>query len=61
MSETEKEMDLQLEDALNMEIVRLRRVEQAAQAVVKSFTNSIDYNTWDKALDALEAVLKEKR
>jgi hypothetical protein len=61
MSETEKEMDLQLEDALNMEIVRLRRIEQAAQAVVKSFTNSIDYNTWDKALDALEAVLKEKR
>ena len=31
MSETEKEMDLQLEDALNMEIVRLRRIEQAAQ------------------------------
>jgi len=61
MSETEKEMDLQLEDALNMEIVRLRRIEQAAQAVVKSFTKSIDYNTWDKALDALEAVLKEKR
>ena len=39
---------------------RLKRVEQAAQAVVKSFSNSIDYNTWDEALDKLEAVLKEK-
>jgi hypothetical protein len=38
----------------------LERVESAAQAVVKSFTNSIDYNTWDEALDKLEAVLKEK-
>jgi hypothetical protein len=38
----------------------LKKIEQAAQAVVKSFTNSIDYHTWDKALDALEAVLKEK-
>jgi hypothetical protein len=37
-----------------------RAIEQAALAVVKSFSNSIDYNTWDAALDALEAVLKEK-
>jgi hypothetical protein len=39
---------------------RLKRIEHAAQAVVRSFSNSIDYNTWDAALDALEAALKEK-
>lgn len=39
---------------------RLERVESAAKAVVKAFSNSIDYDSWDKALDALEAVLKEK-
>ena len=38
----------------------LERVEKAAHAVMKAFGNSIDYNTWDKALDALEATLKEK-
>ncbi len=59
MTEQEREMDLQLAD-LMIENKRLKKIEQAAQAVVKSFTNSIDYNTWDAALDALEAALKEK-
>jgi len=59
MTEEEREMDLQLAD-LELEVRRLKRVEQAALAVVKSFSNSIDYNTWDAALDALEAALKEK-
>ena len=60
MTDEEREMDLQLAE-LALENRRLKRIEQAAQAVVKSFTNSIDYNTWDAALDALEAVLKEKQ
>ena len=60
MTNEEREMDLALAD-LESEVRRLKRVEQAALAVVKSFSNSIDYNTWDKALDALEAVLKEKQ
>jgi hypothetical protein len=59
MTEEEREMDLQLAD-LETENRRLKKIEQAALAVVKSFSNSIDYNTWDSALDALEAVLKEK-
>ena len=59
MTNEEREMDLTLAD-LQDENRRLKRVEQAAQAVVKSFSNSIDYNTWDEALDKLEAVLKEK-
>jgi hypothetical protein len=59
MTNEEREMDLALAD-LETEVRRLRKVEQAAQAVVKSFSNSIDYNTWDEALDKLEAVLKEK-
>jgi len=59
MTEEEREMDLQLAE-LESEVRRLKRVEQAALAVVKAFTNSIDYNTWDAALDSLEAVLKEK-
>ena len=58
MTNEEREMDLALAD-LETEVRRLKRVEQAALAVVKSFSNSIDYNTWDSALDALEAVLKE--
>jgi len=60
MTNEEREMDLTLAD-LEAENRRLKKVEQAAQAVVKSFSNSIDYNTWDSALDALEAVLKEKK
>jgi hypothetical protein len=59
MTNEEREMDLALAE-LESEVRRLKKVEQAALAVVKSFSNSIDYNTWDKALDALEAVLKEK-
>jgi hypothetical protein len=59
MTNEEREMDLNIAD-LEAENRRLKKVEQAAQAVVKSFTNSIDYNTWDEALDRLEAVLKEK-
>ena len=59
MTNEEREMDLALAD-LETEVRRLKRVEQAALAVVKSFSNSIDYNTWDAALDALEAALKER-
>ena len=59
MTNEERELDLQLAD-LETENRRLKKIEQAAQAVVKSFSNSIDYNTWDTALDALEAALKEK-
>jgi hypothetical protein len=59
MTNEEREMDLLMAD-LEIEVRRLKKIEQAAQAVVKSFTNSIDYNTWDEALDRLEAVLKEK-
>ena len=59
MTNEEREMDLALAD-LEAEVRRLKRVEQAALAVVKAFSNSIDYDTWDKALDTLETVLKEK-
>ena len=59
MTNEEREMDLALAD-LEVEVRRLKRIEQAALAVVRAFTNSIDYNTWDAALDALEATLKEK-
>jgi len=59
MTNEEREMDLVLGE-IEVEVRRLKKVEQAALAVVKAFTNSIDYNTWDEALDKLEAVLKEK-
>ena len=59
MTHEEREMDLTLAD-LESENRRLKKIEQVAQAVVKSFSSSIDYDTWDKALDALEVVLKEK-
>ena len=59
MDEETREMDLQLAELLT-ENKRLKKIEQAALAVMKAFGNSIDYNTWDKALDALEAALKEK-
>jgi hypothetical protein len=39
---------------------RLKRIEQAAHAVMKAFSNELDYDSWDKALDKLEAVLKDK-
>jgi hypothetical protein len=38
----------------------LRLVERLANELVRAFNNSLDYHQWDKALDALEAVLKEK-
>ena len=59
MTNEEREMDLTIAD-LEAENRRLKKIEQAAQTVVKSFSNSIDYHTWDAALDALEATLKEK-
>ncbi len=59
MTNEEREIDLNIAD-LEAENRRLKKIEQAAQAVVKSFSNSIDYDTWDKALDALESILKEK-
>ena len=59
MTNEEREMDLTVAD-LESENRRLKKIEQAAQTVVKSFSNSIDYNTWDSALDALESALKEK-
>jgi hypothetical protein len=61
MTEAERKMDIQLEDVLNKEIVRLRRVEKAAIDVVKAINGTSDYVVWDKAFDALESLLKEKR
>ena len=66
MTDEEREMDLTIAELeaesrlIRARMERLERVESAAKAVVKAFSNSIDYNTWDAALDALEAVLKEK-
>ena len=66
MTDEEREVDFliaELEQEVRLmqaRVARLERVESAAKAVVISFTNSIDYDSWDKALDKLEAVLKEK-
>ena len=66
MTNEEREMDLAIAELeaesrlMRARIERLERVESAAKVVIKAFSNSIDYNTWDTALDALEAVLKEK-
>ena len=66
MTNEEREMDLAMAELeaesrlMRARIERLERVESAAKAVIKAFSNSIDYNTWDTALDALEAILKEK-
>ena len=38
----------------------LRLVEKLASELVKAFNSSLDYNARDKALNALEAVLKDK-
>jgi len=38
----------------------LERVEQAARAAFSAFNESHDYDVWDRALDRLEAVLKER-
>ena len=59
MTEQERELDLQLADLMS-ENRRLKKVEQAAHAVMKAFSNELDYDAWDKALDKLEAVLKDK-
>ena len=66
MTDEEREMDLNIADLevenrlMRARIDRLERVESAAKAVVNSFSNSIDYDSWDKALDRLETILKEK-
>lgn len=39
---------------------RLERIEKSARDVLKAFSNELDYDAWDKALDMLEAILKEK-
>ena len=59
MTEQERELDLQVAE-LMQEVNRLTKIEQAARLLVNSFSNTIDYNTWDRALDTLEATLKEK-
>lgn len=59
MDEQTREMDFRIAD-LEAEVKRLRRVESAARLVMKAFSNQLDYDAWDKALDMLEAVLKEK-
>jgi len=57
MTNDERELDLLVGD-LEAQVKRLKNIEQAARSVVNAFSNSIDYNTWDKALDALEVALK---
>jgi len=59
MDEETREMDFRIAD-LEAEVKRLKRVESAARLVMKAFSNQLDYDSWDKALDTLEAVLKEK-
>ena len=66
MTDEEREVDFliaELEQEVRLmqaRVARLERIESAAKAVVISFTNSIDYDSWDKALDKLETILKEK-
>ena len=66
MTNEEREMDLAIAELeaenrlMRARMDRLERVEFAAKAVMRAFSNSIDYDSWDKALDALENVLKEK-
>ncbi len=66
MTDEEREVDFliaELEQEVRLmqaRVARLERVESAAKAVVTSFSNSIDYDSWDKALDRLETILKEK-
>jgi len=38
----------------------LERVEKAARTACTAFTDAQDYEVWDRALDKLEQVLKEK-
>ena len=51
---------LQRLNEIGVEVEKLRRIELAARNLVNAFSNSIDYDTWDKALDALELALKER-
>ena len=66
MTNAEREMDLAIAELeqesklLRARIERLERVESAAKAVMTAFNNKTDYESWDQAVDALEAVLKEK-
>jgi hypothetical protein len=59
MDEETREMDFRIAD-LEAEVKRLRRVESAVRLMMKTFGSSMDYDAWDKALDTLEVVLKEK-
>ena len=59
MDEETREMDFRIAD-LEAEVKRLRKVESAARLVMKAFSNQLDYDAWDKALDMLEATLKER-
>ena len=66
MTDEERELDLQVADleteirSLKAKIVHLEQIESVAKAVIKAFSNELDYDRWDKALDKLEATLKEK-
>jgi hypothetical protein len=59
MDEETREMDFRIAD-LEAEVKYLRKVESAVRLMMKTFGSSMDYDAWDKALDALEVVLKEK-
>ncbi len=59
MDEQTREMDFRIAD-LEAEVKYLRKVESAVRLMMKTFGSSMDYDAWDKALDALEVVLKEK-
>jgi hypothetical protein len=59
MDEQMREMDFRIAD-LESEVKRLRKIESAVRLMMKTFGSSMDYDAWDKALDALEVVLKEK-
>ena len=52
-------IDVTVEE-IQVELKRLQKIETAANAVVHAFTNNIDYDSWDKALDKLEEILKDK-
>jgi hypothetical protein len=62
MKQLEKQTDENIKTLkdVGVELRRLKQIETSAKNVVSAFSNSIDYDTWDKSLDALEAALKEK-
>ena len=62
MDKTEElaQKSLQRLNEIGVEVEKLKRIELAARNVMKAFNSSIDYDTWDKALDALELALKER-